>query len=200
YRTLPMVWYIPPLSPVADIVDAEGYDELNPDHVFATIDSLRIPLEYLANLFTAGKVDTVRMVLRKLAAVRAIQRASQLGLEANDELPKTVGSTLDELQELYRLIAIAKYEDRYVIPKAHAEDAGRLMSQHEQLFCSLDTEGGPGMGGMGPHGIRSFQPASGTGEVASSQTFQGSDGKAHFNLFGWDGSGEAQNVFPEASQ
>jgi nitrate reductase beta subunit len=195
-----MVWYIPPLSPVSDIVDAEGYDELNPDHVFATIDSLRIPLEYLANLFTAGKVETVRMVLRKLAAVRAIQRASQLGLEANDELPKTVGSTLDELQELYRLIAIAKYDDRYVIPKAHAEDAGRLMSQHEQLFCSLDTEGGPGMGGMGPHGIRSFKPASDADEVASSQTFQSSDGKVHFNLFGWDGAGEAQNLFPEASQ
>jgi len=200
YRTLPMVWYIPPLSPVSDIVDAEGYDELNPDHVFATIDSLRIPLEYLANLFTAGKVDTVRMVLRKLAAVRAIQRASQLGLEANDELPKTVGSTLDQLQELYRLIAIAKYEDRYVIPKAHAEDAGRLMSQHEQLFCSLDTEGGPGMGGMGPHGIRSFSPAAESGEVASSQAFQDADGKVRFNLFGWDGMGEAQNLFPEATQ
>ena len=26
YRTLPMVWYIPPLSPVADIVHAAGYD------------------------------------------------------------------------------------------------------------------------------------------------------------------------------
>src|SRR5574341_808071 len=60
YRTLPMVWYIPPLSPVADLVHAAGYDEADPDRVFATIDALRIPLEYLANLFTAGKVDTVR--------------------------------------------------------------------------------------------------------------------------------------------
>ncbi|HWF41982.1 MAG TPA: nitrate reductase subunit beta, partial [Acidothermaceae bacterium] len=173
YRTLPMVWYIPPLSPVSDIVHAEGYDDAEPDHVFATIDSLRIPLEYLASLFTAGKVDTVRMVLRKLAAVRAIQRASQLGLAPNDELPKTVGATLAELDELYRLIAIAKYDDRYVVPKAHAEDAGRLMAQHEQLFCSLDTEGGPGMGGLGPHGIRSFEPASKPTDVATSQTFQG---------------------------
>ena len=47
----------------------------DPDQVFATIDSLRIPIEYLANLFTAGKAETVRMVLRKLAAIRAIQRA-----------------------------------------------------------------------------------------------------------------------------
>ena len=57
YRTLPMVWYIPPLSPVADVVHAAGYDPGDPDQVFATIDSLRIPIEYLANLFTAGKAE-----------------------------------------------------------------------------------------------------------------------------------------------
>ncbi|HEX7105222.1 MAG TPA: nitrate reductase subunit beta [Acidothermaceae bacterium] len=200
YRTLPMVWYIPPLSPVSDIVHAEGYDDTDPDKVFATIDSLRIPLEYLANLFTAGRVDTVRTVLRKLAVVRAVMRGSQLGLTPNDELPKTVGSTRAELDDLYRLLAIAKYEDRYVIPKAHAEDAGRLMNQHEQLFCSLDSEGGPGMGGLGPHGIRSFQPAGHAGEVATSQTFRGDDGKVHFNLLGWNGADSSPHLFPGAAE
>jgi nitrate reductase / nitrite oxidoreductase, beta subunit len=200
YRTLPMVWYIPPLSPVSDIVHARGYDDADPDNVFATIDSLRIPMEYLASLFTAGKVDTIRTVLRKLAIVRAVMRASQLGLTPNDELPKTVDATMTDLQDLYRLLAIAKYDERYVIPKAHAEDAGRLMSQHEQLFCSLDTEGGPGMGGMGPHGIRAFQPASHATDVATSQTFQGSDGKVHFNLLGWNGSGSSPHLFPEAGK
>jgi len=200
YRTLPMVWYIPPLSPVSDIVHAEGYDDTDPDKVFATIDSLRIPLEYLANLFTAGRVDTVRTVLRKLAVVRAVMRGAQLGLTPNDELPKTVGSTRTDLDDLYRLLAIAKYDDRYVIPKAHAEDAGRLMSQHEQLFCSLDTEGGPGMGGMGPHGIRSFQPGAQPGEVATSQTFRGDDGKVHFNLLGWNGAGSSPHLFPEGAE
>ena len=38
--------------------------------------------------------------------------------------------TAAELDDLYRLLAIAKYDDRYVIPTAHAEDAGRLMAQH----------------------------------------------------------------------
>ena len=57
YRTLPMVWYIPPLSPVADVVHAEGYDPADPDRVFAAIDALRIPVEYLANLFTAGDAE-----------------------------------------------------------------------------------------------------------------------------------------------
>ena len=183
YRTLPMVWYIPPLSPVADIVHAAGYDPGQPDRVFATIDSLRIPMEYLASLFTAGDADAVRAVLRKLAAVRAIQRAAQLGLELDEDLPASVGSTPDDLDDLYRLLAIAKYEQRYVIPPAHAEEAGRLMGQHEQLFCSLDTEGGPGMGGAGPPG--------------QEHTFRAGDGRTHFNLLGWDGQGDAPGLFPE---
>ena len=110
YRTLPMVWYIPPLSPVADIVHAAGYDDADPDQVFATIDSLRIPIEYLANLFTAGDAEPVRRVLRKLAAIRAIQRAGQLGLDPNEDLPAPVGASPDDLDDLYRLLAIAKYE------------------------------------------------------------------------------------------
>jgi len=184
YRTLPMVWYVPPLSPVADIVHAQGYDHSDPDRVFATIDSLRIPIDYLANLFTAGDTGLIRTVLRKLTAIRAIQRAKQLGLPIDDGLAESVDSTPEELDDLYRLLAIGKYSDRYVIPPAHAEEAGRLMGQHEQLFCSLDYEGGPGMGGggpAGPHGISSFQP---TGAPTASGTFRADDGHDHFNLVG----------------
>ncbi|RAG83330.1 nitrate reductase subunit beta [Streptacidiphilus pinicola] len=196
YRTLPMVWYIPPLSPVSDVVDAAGYDPDRPDAVFATIDALRIPVEYLANLFTAGDPAPIRRVLRKLAAVRAIQRAGQLGLDLDEDLPASVGASADELDDLFRLLAIAKYEDRYVIPPAHAEEAGRLMGQHEQLFCSLDTEGGPGMGGEGPggHGIRSYRP---TGTPGAGQTFAAEDGRTRFNLLGWDGRSPAPGLFPE---
>jgi nitrate reductase beta subunit len=194
-----MVWYIPPLSPVSDIVHAAGYDDADPDQVFATIDSLRIPVEYLASLFTAGKVETVQRVLRKLAVVRAIQRAGQLGLVPNEKLTATVEADLDELDDLYRLLAIAKYDDRYVIPKAHAEDAGALMGQHEQLFCSLDTEGGPGMGGHGPpgpHGIRSHQPGQ-AGRSGDARLVQTDDGRTRFNLLGWNGQDSAPNLFPE---
>lgn len=193
YRTMPMVWYIPPLSPVADLVHAAGYEVADPDRVFAAIDSLRIPLDYLASLFTAGDVDTVRTVLRKLAAIRSTMRAAQLGLEPNDHLSEAVDATPDDLEDLYRLLAIAKYDDRYVIPPAHAEDAGRLTAQHEQMFCSLDTEGGPGMGGAGPPG-EEFHTV---GEAGGSHQFRGDDGRQHFNLLGWNGTGSAPNLFPE---
>ncbi|HYB88785.1 MAG TPA: nitrate reductase subunit beta [Streptosporangiaceae bacterium] len=205
YRTLPMVWYIPPLSPVADVVHAAGYDETDPDQVFATIDALRIPVEYLANLFTAGDAETVRAVLRKLAAVRAMMRATQLGLDPGADLPASVGASASDLEDLYRLLAIAKYDDRYVIPPAHTEDAGRLMAQHEQLFCSLDSAGGPGMGGTGPPAgsVESFHPAGPAspapeaGPPGDSHLFRGDDGQLRFNLLGWDGLGSSPHLFPD---
>jgi nitrate reductase / nitrite oxidoreductase, beta subunit len=196
YRTLPMVWYIPPLSPVADVAGAYGAGAGagdgagDADTVFAAIEALRIPADYLANLFTAGDAEVIRRVLRKLAAVRAVMRAGQLGIDPEPGLPASVGADAADLEDLYRLLAIAKYEDRYVIPAAHAEDAGQLMSQHEQLFCSLDHEGGPGMGGTGlPGEAASPAPAAG-------QTFRGDDGRVHFNLLGWDGTGSAPHLFP----
>jgi nitrate reductase beta subunit len=149
FRTMPMVWYVPPLSPVADVTAAAGYDEANPDDIFAAIDTLRIPVEYLANLFTAGRVAPVRDALRRLAMVRGVMRAHQLGISPNVD-PSNVGLSEEDVEDLFRLLAIARYEDRYVVPPAHAENAGRLLAQHSTSGCSLDEEGGPGMGGGGP--------------------------------------------------
>src|SRR4051794_23123001 len=46
YRTMPMVWYIPPLSPVVDVVAGSGNDGEDARTLFAAIDRLRIPVEY----------------------------------------------------------------------------------------------------------------------------------------------------------
>ena len=149
YRTMPMVWYIPPLSPVADVTASAGYDDAEADNVFAAIDALRIPVEYLANLFTAGDTGPVRSSLRRLAMVRSVMRAHQLGQDPAVHAAD-VGLTDEAAEDLFRLLAIARYEDRYVVPPAHAEDAGRLLAQHDLSGCSLESEGGPGMGGDGP--------------------------------------------------
>ena len=45
YRTMPMVWYIPPLSPVVDVIKDTGYDAEDVDNLFGAIDTLRIPVE-----------------------------------------------------------------------------------------------------------------------------------------------------------
>ena len=61
---------------------------------------------------------------------------------------------------MYRLLAIAKYEERYVIPKAHVEQAHDL----EEIGCSLDFDGGPyEMGESGPFGEASGRSIAGRG-------------------------------------
>ena len=44
YRTMPMVWYIPPLSPVVDAVSRDGHDGEDLGNLFGAIDALRIPM------------------------------------------------------------------------------------------------------------------------------------------------------------
>ncbi len=141
YRTLPMVWYVPPLSPVTSLVEGEGAVS-DPDDVFPAIDNLRIPIEYLANLLTAGDETVIRRVLKQLAAMRSHMREKLLGGEPNPELAEMVGMTPEAMEEMYRLLAIAKYEDRFVVPPAHRELAGELAEQ--QGSCGLDFPGGPG--------------------------------------------------------
>jgi nitrate reductase beta subunit len=145
FRTLPMVWYVPPLSPIVSALEEDGY-EADPDQVFPAIDSMRIPVDYLANLLTAGDGERIRGVLRRLAAMRGHMRKREVLGERDEAMPATVGVSVEDVEDMYRLLAIAKYEDRYVIPQAHTELAGRLMEQ--QGTCGLDFEGGPGNCGM----------------------------------------------------
>ncbi len=152
YRTLPMVWYIPPLSPVVDALTETGHDGESAQNLFGAIDTLRIPLEYLAELFTAGDTGPVRATLERLAAMRSHMRAINLGEEPDPRDASAVGMDPGEIEKMYRLLAIAKYEDRYVIPTAAVGDARRLEESALSEGCSLDYDGGPGMGGDGPFG------------------------------------------------
>ncbi|WIM99095.1 nitrate reductase subunit beta [Actinoplanes oblitus] len=155
YRTLPMVWYVPPLSPVLDAAGAAGRDDTDADDIFHTIRDLRIPVEYLAELFSAGDAEVVGGVLMKLAAMRSYMRARTLDGTVAAELLDGIGMTGDQVEAMYRLLAIAKYDDRYVVPVAHTKQAAELEAQATARDgCSLDGEGGPGMGGATPDGRR----------------------------------------------
>ena len=116
YRTMPMVWYVPPLSPVVDAISRDGHDGEDADNLFGAIEALRIPVEYLAGLFTAGDTAVVQGVLRKLAAMRSYMRDISLGREPRPDIPASVGMSQELMYEMYRLLAIAKYEARYVDP------------------------------------------------------------------------------------
>ena len=116
YRTMPMVWYIPPLSPVVDEVAAAGMDAEDHRVLLSAVSDMRIPLEYLAGLFTAGDTNPVEKSLRRLAAMRSHMRDVNLGTTPDPAIAASVGTTGERLEAMYRLLAIAKYDDRYVIP------------------------------------------------------------------------------------
>jgi nitrate reductase / nitrite oxidoreductase, beta subunit len=125
YRTLPMVWYIPPLSPIMGAFEG-GLDEINAHVIFPAIDQMRIPIEYLANLMTAGDTEVIRTVLKKMVAMRSYMRAVNLGKEPDKSILEKTGMDEHTVKEMYKLSAIAKYSDRYVIPSSHREKADNM--------------------------------------------------------------------------
>lgn len=120
YRTLPMVWYVPPLSPIQQAADA---GQIGMAGVIPDVDSLRIPVKYLANLLTAGEEKPVLLALKRLLAMRAYKRAETVEGQLDLEVLEQVGLNKKQADEMYRYLAIANYEDRYVIPSAHREEA-----------------------------------------------------------------------------
>jgi nitrate reductase beta subunit len=154
YRTMPMVWYVPPLSPMVDALAASGLDAEHPDVLFAAVGEMRIPAEYLAEVLAAGDVGLVQGVLARLAAMRAYMRgdfvdappqAREALAERRAAIADTVGMTQDAIRRMYRLLAIAKYDERYVIPLAHVEGGGTVdpaahLGLEELPGCSV---GGP---------------------------------------------------------
>lgn len=120
YRTLPMVWYVPPLSPIQSAANSGhigAFGEI-PD-----VKSLRIPLRYLANLLTAGDEAPVEVALERMLAMRAFMRARSVDRQERHDILDQVGLSLHQVEDMHRYLAIANYEDRFVIPTAHRENA-----------------------------------------------------------------------------
>ncbi|WP_298290755.1 nitrate reductase subunit beta [Thiomonas sp.] len=120
YRTLPMVWYVPPLSPIQTAVQSGmvGSNGALPD-----VSQLRIPLQYLANLLTAGDIAPVQRALERMLAMRAYMRGKHVDGAADVAAIEQVGMPADMVEDMYRILAIANYEDRFVIPTTHREYA-----------------------------------------------------------------------------
>lgn len=118
YRTLPMVWYVPPLSPIQNAAQS---GDMGMNGAIPDVASLRIPLQYLANLLTAGNEAPVKLGLERMLAMRAYMRSKHVDGQPNEEILTQTGLDVATVNEMYRYMAIANYEDRFVIPTAHRE-------------------------------------------------------------------------------
>jgi len=129
YRTLPMVWYIPPLSPISNAAEAGA---ISMENGMPDVRSLRIPLRYLANLLTAGDEAPIASALERMLAMRAYMRAKTVDGVIDESIAENVGLTKDLIEDMYKIMALANYEDRFVIPTTHrewAEDAYDLKGE-----------------------------------------------------------------------
>ena len=162
FRTLPMLFYVPPLLPVMATVSEMNRQEqagkMHPaakqwedtwlydtstEQLWGSIEQARFPLKYMANLFGAGDEQRVADVLKKLMAVRIHRRGKTVG----DIDPEKVQATLesagldaDMAEGIYYMTTLARFDDRFVVPPAHREQA------IEMLDFAGDTKGSVGFG------------------------------------------------------
>ena len=114
YRTLPMLFYVPPLVPVMGRMTNGVYEQT---------EEARLPLRYLASLFSAGNTEIVASSLRKLMAVRAYRRSLEISdADTNaEELLADAGLTVEQANAIYRLTALATLDERFVLPPLQRE-------------------------------------------------------------------------------
>jgi nitrate reductase beta subunit len=143
FRTIPNLFYVPPMLPAMASVDADGTYNTTSESLWAGIDRSRLPMKYLASLFTAGDEDRVRNVLKKLLAVKLHRRGVTVGDLTDAEIKNAMNEvklTPDQADHIFRLTSLATFDERFVIPPAHREES------IEMLEATADAKGETGFG------------------------------------------------------
>ena len=162
FRTLPMLFYVPPLLPVMASLKTKDNEEqskkmnskakhwddnwlydTSTEELWGTIEQVRFPMQYLASLFSAGDETKVQDRIKKLMAVRLHRRQVTVGDISQEKASgalKDAGLTAEMADDIFYLTALAKFDDRFVIPPAHRETA------IEMLDFTGDTKGDAGFG------------------------------------------------------
>jgi nitrate reductase beta subunit len=87
-------------------------------------------MQYLANLFGAGHEGKVRYALRKQKAVRWYRRAVTVGdveMSVAERMLREADCSVAEAEAIYRLTSLCTFEERFVIPPMHREEAIQML-------------------------------------------------------------------------
>jgi nitrate reductase beta subunit len=133
FRTLPMLFYVPPMLPVIARTEGGLYevDGANGDGngampSLSNVDQARWPMRYMASLFTAGNEEIVSEVYRKLFAVRVLMRAKKVGNVPDAEVEAALAdghTSADEAEAIFRLTSMPTFQERFVLPPLAREQA-----------------------------------------------------------------------------
>jgi len=129
FRTLPMLFYVPPMLPIQALVN-DGRVEVtqgneDPSNYFGTLEQARLPLRYMARLFAAGNEEEVAAVYRKLLAVRIYRRAQNVPGEISRDVAQALrlaGITAEEAEAIFELTAKPTFDERFVVPPLAREE------------------------------------------------------------------------------
>jgi nitrate reductase / nitrite oxidoreductase, beta subunit len=142
FRTIPNLFYVPALLPTMAFVE-NGIYETTSKTLWAAVEKSRLPMKYLANFLSAGDEDIIEVILKKLMAVRMHRRQVTVGDLTEEEVAgamKEVSMDKDTADEIFRLTSLPLYDERFVIPPAHREEA------IEMLESTADVKGNGGFG------------------------------------------------------
>ncbi|MHA2609677.1 MAG: nitrate reductase subunit beta [bacterium JZ-2024 1] len=148
FRTLPMLFYIPPLSPLLtsagkdspsdrDIFDMEKPEKGGMLPGLEEITKFRIPIRYLANMFSAGNEEEVKKSLLRQLAVRHYFRSLRVEGKPNEEVLKKVGLTEEDAKGILRAVSLSFYQERFAVPTTRREKAD-LSPYTERGFAGFD--------------------------------------------------------------
>ena len=142
FRTIPMLFYVPPLLPAMGALGERGYGVAAQDF-FGAVQEARVPLRYLAALFAGGNERLVELALAKLLAVRAYRRSittGDLDKARAVALLEKASCSQEEAEEIFRLTALAPLSERHAVPPYQRE------LPIEEIGPVLERRGDAGVG------------------------------------------------------
>jgi len=123
FRTMPSLFYVPPESPMITALDRNGCWE-SAGEWLPTLDRFRVPLAYLASMFSAGNVEEVKTALKRQLALRSYRREQEVEGGSDGSVLEAVGLTTAQADAMFRLLSLAFLNERFVIPTTRREESG----------------------------------------------------------------------------
>ena len=115
-------------------------------------------------MLTAGEEFPVRFALERLLAMRAYMRARHVDRREAPEILEQVNMDKAMVEDMYKILALANYEDRFVIPSTHREYAENTFDLRNSCGFSFGNGCGDGDGSLfgrprHTHGVKADQVA-----------------------------------------
>jgi len=85
----------------------------------STFEKARVPIGYMASLFSGGNTAIVEDVYRKLMAVRVHMRSKTVGNVPAEEVAHALAdgkTNAEEAEAIFRLTSLPTFKERFVIP------------------------------------------------------------------------------------